>query len=96
MALLFIHISKENMEGKLHCTAFQWEKATDNYVIENVRMNTLVLTLALLSLQQHCNAISNMKNNSKFHCKFTYQLPVSKNRIIRVVTLGIISGLELA
>lgn len=95
MAFLFIQVSKENMEGTVHCTAFQWEKATDNYVIENVRMNTLVLTLALPSPQQHRNTISNMKNNSKFHCKFTYQLPVSKNRIIRVVTLGIVSGLEL-
>ena len=71
------------------------KKNTDNYVIEKTTVNALVLTLTLRSPQQRHNAINNMQDNTKFHCKFKYQLPVSKNRIIRVVTLGIVSRLEL-
>ena len=70
-------------------------KDTDNYVIEKATVDALVMTLALPTPQQHHNAINNMQDNTKFHCKFKYQLPVSKNRIIRVVTLVIVSRLEL-
>ena len=80
------------MEGTVHFSVLPvGKKNTDNYVIEKATVNALVMTLALPRPQQHHNAIHNMQDNTKFK----YQLPVSKNRIIRVVTLGIVSRLKL-
>ena len=66
----------------MHSVLSVGKKNTDNYVIEKTTVNALVLTLTLTSPQQHHNAINNMQDNTKFHCKFKYQLPVSKIELL--------------
>jgi len=56
--------TKHGRHSSLHSVLSVGKKNTDNYVIEKATVNTLVLTLALTSPQQHHNAINNMQDNT--------------------------------